>query len=731
MGANRLYEFGPFRLDPEERRLLRGDQPVALTPKCFDLLVVLVENGGHLLGKEELLERLWSGQFVEEVNLSFNISSLRKALGEGQNGQRYIETIPKRGYRFVADIGLVRDQAASLHAPELPGLHPRISGGGQAARGNEVAAEDQPAGRKYSLARLKVFRERPFLTLSVLMVLAVGLLYLMPRPPMQPRIVGSEQITNNGLNKLGLQNAALSTSPVTDGARLYFSQFSDGAYVLTQVSVAGGETVGLASPLHNIWVQDISHNGAELLVSSHVTFEHEAPLWILPVLGGSPRRLGDLVGHGAAWSRDGQRIVYANGSELFIAGNDGTDSRKLVTTQGRIQWPRWSPDGSRLRFTVQDPKSNSPSLWEVVADGSNLHPLLPGWNNPAAECCGNWTPDGRYFVFQSTRNWATNVWAIREQSAPFMKADRAPVQLTFGPLNFYAPVPSKAGSKLFVIGEQQRGELVRYDTKTKQFVNHLSGISAEHLDFSKDGEWIAYVTIPEANLWRSRADGTQRLQLTAPPMRAALPRWSPDGRRLVFAARAATGKPQKMYLISADGGPAKQLLTEERSEGNPDWSPEGTALLFTAGSSATGFALYILDLETGQVSKVSGSDGLMGSRWSPDGRYIAAQTVGGRKSTLFDFTTQRWAEWSDQNAGWLQWSRDGKYLYFASFHSEDPALFRMRIEDRKIEPLANLKGIRLAMGSKGEWVGWTPGGSPLMVRDVGTQDVYALEWAAP
>lgn len=114
MEAKRLYEFGPFRLDPAERRLLRDDQQVALTPKCFDLLVILVGNSGHLLEKETLLERLWPGQFVEEANLSFNISTLRKALGEGQNGQRFIETVPKKGFRFVARVEERRDDDTNL-----------------------------------------------------------------------------------------------------------------------------------------------------------------------------------------------------------------------------------------------------------------------------------------------------------------------------------------------------------------------------------------------------------------------------------------------------------------------------------------------------------------------------------------------------------------------------------------------------------------------------------------
>src|SRR6266496_6505878 len=102
--AKHLYEFGPFRLDPAERRLLCDETPVALTPKCFDLLTALVENSGHLLEKEVLLQRVWPNQFVEESNLSFNISTLRKALGDGQNGQRYIETVPKKGFRFVAPV---------------------------------------------------------------------------------------------------------------------------------------------------------------------------------------------------------------------------------------------------------------------------------------------------------------------------------------------------------------------------------------------------------------------------------------------------------------------------------------------------------------------------------------------------------------------------------------------------------------------------------------------------
>src|SRR4030095_2529062 len=116
--ASRLYDFGPFFLDPSERRLLHDGKPVALTPKCFDLLVILVENSGHLLGKDELLERLWPGQFVEETNLSFNISTLRKALGEGQSGRHFIETVPKKGFRFVAHVEARGDESRTISTPQ-------------------------------------------------------------------------------------------------------------------------------------------------------------------------------------------------------------------------------------------------------------------------------------------------------------------------------------------------------------------------------------------------------------------------------------------------------------------------------------------------------------------------------------------------------------------------------------------------------------------------------------
>jgi dipeptidyl aminopeptidase/acylaminoacyl peptidase len=372
-------------------------------------------------------------------------------------------------------------------------------------------------------------------------------------------------------------------------------------------------------------------------------------------------------------------------------------------------------------------------LWEVAADGSNLRPLLSGWNSSANECCGNWTADGRYFVFQSTRNRTTNIWARREQAGLFRLGSQEPVQLTIGPLNYNFPTPSLDGKKLYVVGEHKHGKLVRYDTKTQQLVSYLEGKSDEQLDFSRDGEWMAYVSYPEGILFRSKVDGEQRRQLSFPPMRAVLPRWSPDGKQIVFTA-STPGKPWKTYLISAEGGTPQQLTLDESAEHDPGWSPDGKTLVFHAGTARDpSNRIYLLEMKTRQRSKLPGSEGLQSPRWSPDGRYIAAHNaVLQNRLLLFDFTTQKWTELlSGQLAMGPHWSRDGKYIYFVGSHEGVRAIFRIGIGDRKIELWASLKGERLAPTVFGAWIGWTLDDQPLMLRDEGTEEIYALEWQTP
>src|SRR5262249_15481051 len=156
------------------------------------------------------------------------------------------------------------------------------------------------------------------------------------------------------------------------------------------------------------------------------------------------------------------------------------------------------------------------------ADGTNPHPLLQDWNASPAECCGNWSPDGRYFVFQSWRNSRSDIWITREENRISGRSRSEPVQLTNGELSTLAPVLSLDGKRIFFVGELRRGELIRYDSKSQQFVPCLSDISADLVNFSRDGKWATYVDYPQENLWHSKIDGSEHLQLTFPPMHVGL-----------------------------------------------------------------------------------------------------------------------------------------------------------------------------------------------------------------
>jgi Tol biopolymer transport system component len=267
-------------------------------------------------------------------------------------------------------------------------------------------------------------------------------------------------------------------------------------------------------------------------------------------------------------------------------------------------------------------------------------------------------------------------------------------------------------------------------------VPYLSGMSANQLAFTRDGQWVAYVSYTEGTLWRSRVDGSQRVQLSFPPVRVWLPRWSPDGKRIAFFA-AEPGKPHKIYLISSEGGSPVQAMPGEHNEADPDWSPDGSLLVFGGAPWAEGgrpgsTAIRLLELTTQQVSTLPGSEGLYVPRWSPDGHYIAAVPAEGPGLMLFDFRTRKWEQADkDHTFNSLSWSRDGSYIYFDDQSPDDPAIWRLAIPGRKLERVASLKGVRQPHGFMEPSTGLAPDGSPLLTRDIGTQEIYALDWEAP
>jgi Tol biopolymer transport system component len=564
------------------------------------------------------------------------------------------------------------------------------------------------------------------LAASAIVLVAIALFTFQLTVPLPPlKVSGYVQLTNDGRAKLW---PGLSGKLVTDSSRLYYVESPGVSPMLMQVSTLGGETSAIPTPFLVNQIGDISPNRSALLIPENAALQNDAPLWALPLPAGTPRRLGELLGRDGTWSPDGQRIAFAGGHDLYVAVSDGTESQKLMSVPGFSFWPRWSPDGSHLRISVADPKTGSYSLWEIQADGSNPHPLLPDWGKASQDCCGGWTTDGKYFIFQSDHDGKTQIWAIPEKRGLFRRARWEPTELTTGPLSYSSPAPSVDGKKLFAIGSQPRGELGRFNQKTQQFESYFSGISAEGLDFSRDGQWVTYTLFPEGSLWRSKADGSERLQLTSTPMKALLPRWSPDQKQIVFSAMFQ-GERAQNYLISNHGGISQPLMPGEPDEADPNWSPDGNSVVFAA-FSADSSTVNILDLRTHKVSVVPGSEKLFSPHWSPDGRYIAALSSGSQTLMLFDFRTQKWTELAKMTAAFPNWSHDGKYLHFHTFGS-DPALYRVRISDHHLEKIVSLKGVRLAIGPWGAWCGLAPDDSPLVLRDIGSQEIYSMDLQVP
>jgi serine/threonine protein kinase/Tol biopolymer transport system component len=561
----------------------------------------------------------------------------------------------------------------------------------------------------------------PAAIVSAVVAVAAAFAWLSSSPP-PPRVLNTTQLTHDGIPKGGLG---------TDGSRLYINESTDAARIV-QASVTGGETSPLPTPFANVVGVGISPDYTQLLVASFVGTGSEFQIWTLPLPSGAPRRLGDVVAHSITWSPDRHHLMFFNASDIFQANADGTDPRKLTTVSGTPDDPRFSPDGARIRFSIQVPENNSISLWEMRSDGANLHPLLPGWHSLPQECCGVWTSDGRYYFFLS----GSNVWAMREPAGLFRRRSSAPFQLTTGPLTFGNLAPSPDGKRLFVNAIQNRAELVRYDPKSHQFVPFLSGVSAGELDFSRDAQWVTYVSYPEHALWRSRVDGSDRLQLTYPPVIADLPRWSPDGTRIAYVD-IQPGRPWKTFLISGQGGTPQEMLSETHTQADPAWSPDGKKLVFgrtQQTGSTEPLTIQLVDLATHQVSTIPGSENLFSPRWSPDGQYLAAITADSQKLLLYSFKTQKWSDWISEpgSIGFPNWSQDGSYLYYDNTFTDHPTFRRVKVGQTRSELLADLKDLhRYSSAAAGEWSGIAPDGSALFARDLGTSEIYALDLELP
>ncbi len=687
-----VFRFADVEVHEREFSLVKAGEVTAVEPKAFRVLLILLRNPQKLIPKEELLTAVWGDAAVTENSLTRAIALLRKLLGDEARTPRFIETVTSVGYRWVCRVEV--SEEAITEADQLASASPALTK-------EEVTAQ-----------RPKRLRGRLLAGSGVLILCLAGTGWYLHRPLPPPRITGYTPITRDGHKKY---------VDGTDGSRLYFTQMQPNS--INEVGVAGGEVARIPVALPGFfWSLDISPDGSSLLVTSLERESIGNSLWIVRVLGGTSR----FIGHSrsAAFSPDGNNIVYATDpGELWLAHSDGTGGHKLASIGAGIDNVRWSPDGKVIRFFRDG------ALWEISADGASLHELLPGWQNRGSECCGHWTPDGKFYIFTSQVQGYRGrmIWALDERRSLFRHPSAEPILLTTGPISWENPVPGKGTDRIFATGETSLGELSRFDPKTKQLQPFLGGISAQDVSFSKDGRSVAYVSFPDAILWKADRDGSNPVQLSTPALHATNPRWSPDGSKIVFGDYRER-ESNRIYLVSSQGGFPEQLPVYRGNQDDPNWSADGSRIVFASGGVNPKDSQYLafLDMSTHEITPVPGSDGLWSPRWSPDGKLIAGFSVLPGAIKVLDVATQQWSILpTGKLIDYPAWSSDSKYIYFLRRESGDESVYRIRVSGSDAERVVDLKDWHLT-GFFVTWMALDPTDTPLVLRDTGTDDIYAL-----
>jgi Tol biopolymer transport system component/DNA-binding winged helix-turn-helix (wHTH) protein len=698
-----VASFGPFEADFQTQEIRKHGVRLRVPGQSFQILRMLLERPGELVTREKLREALWpSDTFVDfEHGLNAAVNRLREALGDSAENPSFIETLHRRGYKFIAPVE--SPVSKEIRIPNPNNL--------QESR------------------REKILLKRTGLVAAVAALVLICVAFWWSQPQ-SPTVTNMVRITNDGKVKNPLN------PPVTDGVHLYFTEgmpYTSGA-VLAQVSAAGGETTQMTTTLQDVWaVSPVSPDRSELLVAkgAKVGSDSVVELWVQPLPAGAPHHVGDIRALLATWTPDGAHIVYADWGTIMMSNKDGSEPHQLAKVSGIVFCIRYSPDGRRIRFDITDPKIDFNSIWEMDADGKDIHRVFPNWKESFFHGCGNWSPDGNYYYFLAGRGNAQGIWVMPERHSLFRRRAKGPSRLTSGPLRFNAPVPSSDGKRLFVLGEDPRVELMRYDLQARRFDSYLPGLSAGPVDFSLDRKWMAYVSYPDMTLWRSRVDGSDKMQLTFSPARAYEPRWSPDGSQIVFMD-VQFDSPSKICLLSSSGGRPVVLTQGNTYEGDATWTPDGKSIVFGKSDRISNSAVYRLDLKTKKVSSIPGSDGLFSPKVSPDGSYISALTIGETKLMLFDTTTNRWSSLLEgEQVGYNEWSHDGKYVYLRETRDGAGELVRVRIKDRVLEHLLSLKDFPQLSDAFASWIGLTPDDAPLLMRDRSVQEIYALELNFP
>ena len=568
------------------------------------------------------------------------------------------------------------------------------------------------------------------LAIAVLLLIAVAV------APVAPRIKGRAEITHSGWIKRAL---------IRRGAALYYQSREHGMRDSIRRIDESGDDQFLAElpPGPSVSLLDVSADGSRILFRQRICAGCPSNIWYMTPAHTHPVQVGGDHAMAGAWSADGKKLAYADGSSLFLANPDGTAPKRLLALPSEeVTDLRWSPDGRQVRFVLADRLYEHQRLWEFRFDRGSAAPLLPGWSrrDTDEERGGQWTSDGRYFVFIAIHNGTIGIWALRCDSSLFGRWFARPIFLSSLEGVTDSVVTGPHDNQIFaIVRPSKRGELLRLDAKTQQFalVPRWGWLSGEDLAFSPDGLRVAYLSYPEGRLWSADLDGRNPHLLTPGTQRGALAQWAPDGRRIAFMAwKDGTNGPTWIRIVSPDGRGSMDPVPLSFWQGAPNWTSNDELVFGENGAVfpiASTCSLHVFDLRTGKLADLPGTTGLWTARPRPTGRYIAAQTNDKRRLLLYDRQTAGLTDLFRSPEGMLgdnpTWSRDGAYIYMDAPWAHDPAIYRIRVADQKVERIAGLAGIQ-RVEAGGLWMGFAPDDSLMILRQVEGSEIDSWDWVA-
>src|ERR1043166_3026021 len=651
--ANPHYRFGEFIVDTDQKVLLRQDKELPLTPKLFETLLILVENSGRIVQKEQFMERLWPHTFVEEANLTSNIQQLRKSLGDNARQPHYIETVTKRGYRFIADVQRV----------ELGNNHP-----GHLAT---TPVHPSPTAIPATATVRKPSKRKVLIALATAVVVMVGGFFVWRFLRTSSRNLGElvaslplkiERLTDTG------QSPSAAISP--DGKYVAYTQMFEGRYSIWIRELTTNTNSEIVPPTDDIVGMAFSHSGENLHFVAgdpsalyRVSLSHDVPVKILERLEGK-----------FSLSPDDSRIAFIRVSTngygqqehaLIIAKSDGTNESKLLARQypDKLDAPAWSPDGESIVCAYGNSAAGSQgvSLVEVRAvDGSTRELSGERFFNIAKIV---WLPQKTGVIMSAAKKpeGYRQLWRVSYPALQF-------TEITAGLSSFSDLSLTRNGDKVVASQSTRAFDLWVGATRESENLKKVTAVM-DKFCWTPDGRLVYSLnTIGNVDLWVMRPDGQEQKQLTLNSATNDAPTVTPDGRYIVFISNR-TGAFQ-VWRMQVDGSDPV-ALTNGGGKNFPAISPDGKWVLY---NTTDDWQLWRVSLSGGEPTRLSDSYALFPSV-SPDGKMIACLGRSDSKAVLriLSFEDGRPLKTFDLAAptfssNRLQWTRDGKAVIYGTEH---------------------------------------------------------------